>query len=126
MEMQTQRHVELVDPKKMEKLPIINMENPSKKIDEKEEKYLRQTVTYEFMNLEEPGVPHTFPYGNSKNRYTFTLLHGGRYKLPRFIARHIESRSTPIWKWMPDGTGSMIKSRMGVNQRFQMREVYEG
>jgi len=52
------------------------------------------------------------------------LFHGGKYKLPRFIALWIESRTTPIWDWRPNGEGGMAKKLMGKNPRFQMRQVY--
>lgn len=114
-----------MDLKKMVKLPIIDPSNPSKKIEEKEEKWLRELATYEFMNLEEPGLMHQFSYGRPGNQMKFTLMHGGRYKVPRFIARHIDSRATPMWSWRPDGLGGMRKERVGQKSRFQMREVYE-
>lgn len=114
-----------LDPKKMEKLPILNLKSPSHKITEKEEKYLRELVEYEFMNIEEPGLMQKFTYGNTKNKMTFTFFHGGKYRVPRFIAKHLESKSTPIWKWRPDGSGSLIKELTGRNPRFQMREVFE-
>jgi len=106
----------------LQKLPIIG----KKPANEKEEKYLREICEFEFMNLEEPGLLHRFPYGNAQKHHTFTLFHGGKYKVPRFIARWIESRSTPIWDWRPDGTGGMEKKLMGQNPRFQMREVFGG
>lgn len=113
------------DMKKMQKLPLIDPANPSRKFNEKEEKWLREPVTYEFMNLEEPGLMHSFSYGQAGNTMKFTLFHGGKYQVPRFIARHIESRSTPMWKWRPDGTGSMRKEQVGSKSRFQMREIFE-
>lgn len=114
-----------IDLNKVQKLPILSS-NPSKKLSEKEEKHLRELCSYEFMNIEEPGLIHKFTYGNSKNKYTFTLVHGGKYQLPRFIARHIESKATPLWGWKPDGNGHMQKSLKGYKSRFQMREIYEG
>lgn len=114
-----------VDPKRLQNLPIVDPVSPNKKYSEKEEKYLRELVKYEFSNLEEPGVPMRFSYGNASNKHTFTLLDGGKYMLPRFIARHIESRATPIWKWRPDGTGSLRKELTTTKRRFQMREVFE-
>lgn len=115
--------IEKIDPKKMKKLPIINRNEPSKKYTEKEENYLREICNYEFMNLEEPGLRHKFSYGTVKNKQTFTLFHGGKYALPRFIARHIESCAKPNWKYRPDGMGSMQKVLEGWIPRFQMREV---
>lgn len=114
-----------MDLKKMLRLPIIDPANPSKKHSEREEKWLREVSSYEFMNIEEPGLMHTFSYGCAGNSMKFTFFHGGKYKLPRFIARHIDSRGTPMWSWRPDGTGGLHKERVGMKSRFQMREVYE-
>lgn len=111
---------------KMQKLPIIRMgADPTKKLTEKEEKWLREVSTYEFMNLEEPGLMASFAYGAAGNMMSFKLFHGAKYQLPRFIARHIESKATPIWNWRPDGLGGMHKERVGEKSRFQLREVYE-
>lgn len=115
----------MMDPKRMQKLPIIDPTNPSKKFAEKEEKWLRELKSYEFMNIEEPGLMHTFSYGCAGNQMKITFFHGAKYTVPRFIARHIESRSTPMWAWRPDGSGSIRKEQTGKNSRFQMREVYE-
>lgn len=114
-----------IDLKKMVRLPIIDPVNPSKKFTEKEEKWLRELVSYEFMNIEEPGLMHTFSYGCAGNVMKFTFFHGGKYKVPRFIARHIDSRSTPMYSWRPDGMGSIRKEQTGRKSRFQMRECYE-
>lgn len=111
--------------KKIEKLPIIDPSDPSKKFSEKEEKWLREMTTYEFMNLEEPGLMQTFSYGNAQHKFKFQFMHGGRYRVPRFIARHIDSRGTPMWDYRPDGQGSMHKQQIGHKSRFQMREVFE-
>ncbi len=92
--------------------------------DEQEEKFLREVCDFEFINLEEPGVMHKFPYGSTRKSHTFNLMHGGTYKLPRFIARHIESCSTPIWEWRPNGLGGLEKKFLGTKPRFQMRQVY--
>jgi hypothetical protein len=93
-----------IDEKKMQKLPIIDPQNPSRKFTEKEEKWLREMISYEFMNLEEPGLMHTFSYGSAGNVMKFTFFHGGKYRVPRFIAKHIDSRSTPMWSWRPAGS----------------------
>ena len=105
---------------KLQKLPIIG-KPPA---DENEEKYLREVCWFEFFNLKEAKVSVRFPYGNSKNQHNFTLFPGGKYHLPRFIARHIESKGEPQWDWRPDGTGSMIKEYIGDEPRFQMRQVF--
>lgn len=109
-------------PEALQTLPIIGKQPES----EKEEKFLREICEFEFMNIEDPGLVHRFPYGNSKNKHDFTLFHGGKYKLPRFIAHWIESRTKPIWQWRPDGLGSMTKKLIGQDPRFQMRQVFGG
>lgn len=106
----------------LQRLPIIGAQPK----DEKEEKFLREICEYEFMNMEDPGVSLRFPYGNAKQQHVFTLFHGGKYKLPRFVARHLESCMTPIWSWKPDGSGRMAKQQVGSNPRFQMRQTYGG
>lgn len=111
-----------LEQKNLEKLPIIG-EKPKS---EKEEKWLREFVEYEFMNLEEPGLMHKFPYGDTKSRHTFTFFHGGKYKVPRHVARHIENCKTPIWNWKPDGTGSLQKTLSSYKPRFQMRQLFAG
>ena len=113
------------DYSKAKELPIIDPMNPSKKYSEKEEKWLREVVKCEFMNLEEPGLQMTFTYGTTKQKSKFVFMHGGKYLVPRFIQRHVESKSTPIWKWRPSGEGSMNKQNIGSNPRFAMREVFE-
>jgi len=107
---------------KLQKLPIIGKQPAN----EKEEKFLREVCEFEFMNIEEPGLCHRFPYGNAKINHNFTLFHGGKYKLPRFIAQWIESRTTPIWDWRPDGLGGLNKKLIGQNPRFQMRQGFGG
>lgn len=111
-----------IKPEDLQKLPIIGKRPES----EKEEEFLREICEFEFMNIKEPGLSHTFPYGNATNNHKFVLFHGGKYKVPRFIAQWIESRSTPIWDWRPDGTGSMTKKLIGRDPRFQMRQVFGG
>ena len=108
--------------KNLQKLPIIGKQPKS----EKEEAFLREVCEFEFMNIEEAGLSHRFPYGNAKRNHNFTLFHGGKYTLPRFIAQWIESRNTPIWDWRPNGEGGMTKKLIGNNSRFQMRQVFGG
>lgn len=91
---------------------------------EKEEKHLKEIATYEFHNLEEPGLSITFPYGNTRNKMNFTLQHGQTYSVPRHVARHVESCGKPIWDYRPDGQGRMVKQKIGYNSRFQMRETF--
>lgn len=111
-----------VKPEDLQKLPII-IKKPA---NEKEEKFLREICEFEFMNIEEPGLSHKFPYGDAKNSHTFTMFHGGKYKFPRFLAQWIESRNTPIWDWRPNGEGGMEKKLIGHKPRFQMRQVFGG
>jgi len=103
-------------------LPIVGNQPKS----EKEEAFLREVCEFEFINLKEPGVFHKFSYGSTKKNSGFTLMHGASYKLPRFIARHIESCSTPLYEWRPDGLGKLTKRQTGNDPRFQMRQVYNG
>lgn len=104
----------------LETLPIIGQQPES----EREEKYLREMIEYEFYNLEEPGMMHKFSYGTRGKIHSFTLLHGAKYVLPRFIANHLESKGTPIWKWRPDGSGAMHKELLGKNPRFRMSPTF--
>jgi len=104
----------------LEALPIVGPQPRS----EKEEEHLKQMATFEFHNLEEPGMKITFPYGDTRYQKTFTFEHGGKYTLPRHVARHVETRGRPIWDYRPDGYGRMAKQKTGYNSRFQMRETF--
>ncbi len=101
-------------------LPIVGKQPEN----EKEEQFLRELVKCEFYNLEEPGLAQKFPYGNTNNHRIFTFFHGGKYKIPRHLMRWVDTRSTPIWKWRPDGKGGLDKERVGDNPRFSMRQVF--
>lgn len=101
-------------------LPIIGKQPES----EKEEKFLKEVLPYEFYNVEEPGLTHTFPYGNTRHQRTFKFFHGQTYHVPRHVARHVENCTTPIWAWRPDGTGRMVKQKIGEKPRFQMRQQF--
>lgn len=107
--------------KNIAKFPIIG----KNKLSDKEEKHLREVVNYEFYNLEEPGVIHKFSYGSGNQLCTITLYHGQTYHLPRFIAKHLESCSIPIWDWRPDGTGRMIKKKIGLKPRFRLSQMMD-
>ena len=109
-----------IDDKQIQMLPIVG----KKPATEKDEKWLRELVEYEFHNIEEPGLVHSFTYGSTKLNHNFKFFHGGKYKIPRFIAHHVNNCGTPLWKWTPDGSGAMVKSLIGKNSRFQMREIY--
>ena len=95
-----------------------------KLVSERERNWLDEEIEVEFYNLEEPGLMNKFPYGTTKNHKVYTLMHGGKYTLPRKVIKHIESRSTPIWKFEPDGRGQMTKRQAGVKPRFQCRQVF--
>lgn len=108
------------DIKKLESLPILG----DVPISEKEEKFLREVGEYIFQNLENPNLSMTFNYGNTKNYANLMFMHGAKYKLPRFIARHVENCSTPLYAQRPDGSGSMQLTETGRTPRFQMKQVY--
>ena len=109
-----------VDYDYLKALPIVGRQPKT----EKEEDYLREICEFEFINLKEPGVMHRFSYGNTKKNKRFTFFHGGSYRVPRFLARHVESCSTPLYEWRPDGTGRLIKKPTGNDPRFQIRQVF--
>ena len=90
----------------------------------KEKEWLEEEITVEFMNLEEPGLLQKFTYGSTKNPKTYILMHGGKYKLPRHLINHLNTRETPIWKWLPDGSGQLAKQLVAKKPRFQCREVF--
>jgi hypothetical protein len=106
---------------KMLDLPIVGKQP----VNEKEEKYLKEICEFEFYNTEEPGLSIKFPYGNTKKNHSFTFEHGSKYRIPRHVARHVESSSTPIYSWKPNGSGAMQKIQTGTKSRFQMRPVFE-
>jgi len=105
---------------KLKNLPIIGNQPKS----EAEEKFLREVCEFEFLNSEEPGLTVSFVYGSSNNNHKFMLFHGGKYRVPRFIARHIESCGTPIYDWSPDGSGRMVKKYKGRKPRFRMAQSF--
>lgn len=111
---------EVLTKEKLESLPIVG-EQPK---NEREAKYLNEICEYEFYNLEETGTPLKFPYGSTTRKANFYFMHGGKYKVPRHVARHIESRSTPRYEWRPNGMGGMEKTRIGDKPRFQMRQMF--
>lgn len=111
---------DVLEKKKIAELPILGKVPEN----EAEEKYLREIVEYEFNNIEEPGGSQSFPYGSTKNYMTFSFAHGEKSKVPRHVARHVESCTTPIYTWKPDGSGKMVKTRNGTKSRFQMRPTF--
>jgi len=93
--------------------------------EKKKNDWLEEEIYIEFYNLEEPGVPLKFAFGSSKRPKTYTLIHGGKYHLPREVVNHIESRETPLYGYKPDGTGRQIRDLKGKKSRFQCRQIFE-
>jgi len=100
-------------------MSVVSPQSASKKA------WLEELVTFEFLNIECPGVLQKFNYGSTKNNKKYILFHGETYTLPREIKIHIETRQTPIWDWVPDGTGKMHKKYMGSTNRFLCRDVFQ-
>ena len=92
---------------------------------DKKSDWLNEVLYIEFYNLEEPGVPLKFAYGSTKRPETFTLLHGGKYRLRREVINHIESRQVPMWGYKPDGSGRLRRNLEGYKSRFQCRQIFE-
>lgn len=97
---------------------------PTKKLSEKEKNFLEEEIEIEFYNTEEPGTMHTFSYGPANSVKTYKLFHGGRYRLPRKVINHIESKGTTNWALRPDGRGSTGKVKEGIKPRFQCRQIF--
>ncbi len=109
----------------MSKKHSFDRENaPAVPVTEREKQWLDEEIEIEFYNLEEPGLMNKFPYGTTKNFKVYTLMHGGKYRLPRKVIQHIQSRQTPIWKYRPDGSGTLGKRLESMKPRFQCREVF--
>jgi len=108
------------DLKKLESLAILG----DKPTSEKEEKFLREVCEYQFQNIEEPGISLRFIYGGTKNAVNLLMMHGGKYKFPRFLARHIENCCKPIYENQTDKNGISTAVKVGETPRFQMRQVY--
>lgn len=96
----------------------------TKKLSDKEQAFLDEEVEFEFYNIEEPGVSHEFDYGPSNNIKHYVLHHGQRYRYPRKIVNHIETKGPSQWEMTPDGQGRMQKRKIGMSPRFQCRVVY--
>lgn len=94
------------------------------KVNEKEQAWLDEEVEFEFFNIEEPGSEITFSYGPANNIKTYTLKHGQRYKYPRRIVNHIESKGPSNWATRPDGRGGSMVVREGNFPRFQCKIIF--
>ena len=86
-------------------------------------KHLKEERTFEFYNLEEPGLAVKFSYGPTTSPKRYNFWHGEKYTIPVEVAEHVERSQTPIYGYRPDGTGRMVKQLTGWKPRFQMREV---
>lgn len=96
----------------------------TKKISDKEQAWLDEEVEFEFYNIEEPGCDHTFSYGPTNNIKTYHLKHGNRYKYPRRIVNHIESKGPANWALRPDGSGGTNAVKEGIRPRFQCKIIF--
>lgn len=119
------------------RLPIVgdlrSGASPRQKRTEKEEKWLREVKSYEFLNVESPGIPVDFTYGDTKNSMKFHIEHGQVVRLPRHIAQHMESLGRPIYE-MDDsklrakdgqqGVAYNMKKLIGRAPRFMLREKF--
>lgn len=85
--------------------------------------WLKDVEKVEFINQETPGMSLSFAFGSTKNPQKYTLFHGGIYDLPRKIIKHLEQCGRPLYDWVPDGTGSMVKKPRGFIPRFSLRRV---
>lgn len=83
-----------------------------------------EEIEVEFFNLEHQGLAQPFCMKEKGFEFKKTLLHGGKYKLPRKVIRWIESRQTPIYKWNLSGNGQMQKQLTGYTQRFSCKQVF--
>lgn len=117
-----------MEEKELMKLPIVGTQPKSPE----EEKYLKEICEFEFYNIENPGMPVQFPYGDAKHRSDFAFEHGGRYRVPRHVARHLESCSTPKYEYRPVDTRGSANMQMKMQPvevsripRFQMRYIFE-
>lgn len=111
---------------KMAKRNTFGVEAPQeKKVSDKEKQWLDEEIEVEFNNLEEAGMMVKFPFGTTKNFKNYTLIPGGKYRLPRRVVKHLEENCrTPMYKWQPDGKGIMAKTLVGYKSRFQCRQVF--
>lgn len=82
-----------------------------------------EIVEVQFFNLEDPGLKIKFSYGHANNVKNYELWHAGKYKLPRGLVRHLESRQTPIYEYKMTEAGKH-KELIGYRQRFNLRQVW--
>lgn len=95
-----------------------------KKVNDKEQAWLDEELEFEFYNIEQPGVMHEFSYGPANNVKNYKLYHGHRYKFPRRLINHIESKGPGNWVLRPDGHGNMNAQKEGIQPRFQCKIIF--
>jgi hypothetical protein len=96
-----------------------------KKISDKEQAWLDEEVTFEFYNIEEPGSDLQFSFGPANNIKNYHLKHGQRYKYPRRVVNHIESKGPGNWALRPDGQGGTNAVKEGIKPRFQCKIIFD-
>ncbi len=90
---------------------------------EREEKWLNEEVTFTFHNVENPGLKMDFHFGGTKEYKRYSMFDGGTYTYPRRLKEHLEGLSYPVYDWIPDGTGRLVKKKIRDEHRFMCREV---
>lgn len=95
-----------------------------RRVSEKEQNFMNEELDFEFYNIEEPGVMHSFSYGPANNVKSYKLFHGGKYRYPRYLINHIESKGPANWQYSPDGSGNMRATKQGNKPRFQCRIIF--
>lgn len=83
-----------------------------------------EEIEIEFYNIENPGLTIKFAFGSTRNKKIYTLFHGGKYKLPRSVVKHISTRQMPMWNYTSDGTGRLRKNLLGYKSRFECRTAW--
>jgi hypothetical protein len=109
---------------KEEKSAIESVDQMLEKVDRIAVKPQDEEIEVEFYNLENPGLTIKFAYGSTKNKKIYTLFHGGKYKLPRSVVKHISTRQMPLWNYTSDGTGRLRKNLLGYKSRFECRTAW--
>ena len=88
-----------------------------------EKDWLEEKVNVQFYNIEEPGAPGFFCFGDCRSPKTIELNHGEIRELNRGDVRYIESRQTPMYEYKATGTGKRVKTLIGWRPRFQCRQI---
>jgi len=84
-------------------------------------------LKYEFINMEQPGRSLSFFYGDARRPEKFSFHHNQVVEVREEIAEHVQSRQTPIWKWVDsvsyDGSPRRVAKIVGYTPRFYMKRV---